>query len=251
MRKQTLRQYRFMVALALVLSLGSASPVAADTQQSHSSNYSVSDVQIGGNGSALKDCSTSYCARESLGDTVVGSGSSANYSAQFGTFTTDQPLLEVIVDGGPQDVGVLQPDTTATVNDTIKIRSYLSSGYTLYITGAAPSQGVHHLTTLTSGCPCSSQPGHEQFGINLAANTTPNIGSGPMQVPSGVFSFGTVNTNYGQSNKFQYVNGDAVANSVKSTGETDYTLSMILNISNVTPAGKYTGSFSAVVVPIF
>jgi hypothetical protein len=182
---------------------------------------------------------------------VVGNGSSANYSAKFGSFTTDVPLLEVVVAGGIQNVGVLQSTTTATVSDTIKVRSYLMQGYSIYITGASPTQGTHHLNTMVTGCPCTSQVGTEQFGINLAANTTPNVGAGPVEVPSAAFSFGTVLGNYNQSNHFKYIDGDSVADSLKSTGETDYTLSMILNISAATPAGHYAGNFSAVVVPTY
>lgn len=252
MRKQTLRQISFIAFLTLAISFGGVGRVTAGgAPQSTSSHYSVSEVQIGGNGSALKDCSGHYCAQEAVGSTVNGTASSANYSAQFGSFTNDKPLLEVIVVGGIQDVGVLQPTTTATVSDTIKIRSYLSNGYSLYVTGNSPGQGTHNLNTMAGGCPCTSQPGTEQFGINLSANTTPNIGAGPIQVPSGTFSFGSVHSGYDQSNHFKYSNGDNVAGSIKSTGETDYTLSMILNISPATPAGRYTGNFSAVVVPTY
>lgn len=253
MRKQTLRQYGFIAVLTLTLTFGWGGTVAAGSTQSNSSHYSVSEVQIGGNGSAQHVCSSggNYCASEAAGDTVVGDASSASYSAKFGSFTTTVPVLEMIVAGGIQNVGVLQPSTTATVSDTIKIRSYQSNGYSLYITGASPSQGRHNLNTMTAGCPCTSQPGQEQFGINLARNTSPNLGAAPVQVPSGTFSFGTVNAGYDQSDHFKYSNGDAVANSTKSTGETDYTLSMVLNISAATPAGQYTGNFSAVVVPTY
>jgi hypothetical protein len=240
-----------MVVLALVLSCGPARVVMAGAAQSSSTNYSVSEVQIGGNGSAQNDCSSSYCAQESVGDTVDGNASSASYSAQFGEETDNVPLLEEIVTGGNQSLGVLQAGTTATATETIKVRNYLSDGYTLYITGPPPSQGEHTLNTLYTSCPCTSQPGAEQFGINLAANTSPAIGANPVQVPSSTFSFGTVDTNYDQSNLFMYHNGDAVAGSSKSTGETDYTLSMIFNISNVTPGGQYTAQFSAVVVPTY
>jgi hypothetical protein len=249
MRNLTFRQYKFVVALAFVCSFGVVGTALADTPQSSSSNYSVSDVQIGGNGSALKDCSTSYCAQEELGDTVDGHASSANYSAQFGSDVSNTPLLEETVTGGTQDLGTLQPSSTSTATFSIKVRSYLSTGYSLYIDGAPPSQGEHTLKTMYTGCPCTSQPETEQFGINLAANTTPAIGSNAVQVPSGQFSFGSVTTNYSQSNLFMYHNGDEVAESSTSTGETDYTLSMIINVSNVTPGGQYSETFSSVVVP--
>jgi hypothetical protein len=215
----------------------------------------VTETQIGA-GSALKDCSTSYCAKISVGDTTVGRASSANYSAQFGSNTSDAPLLEVITIGGDQNMGVLDNTTTGTGVSTIKVRNYLSNGYVLQITGTPPSQGVHHLTALAT--PSTSHAGAEQFGINLANNTAPNIGADPIQVPSGTFSFGTTGCDsmvtecdYGTPDLFKYVDGDIVAHSTKSSGETDYTMSMIINVSNVTPGGHYSGTFSAVAVPVF
>jgi hypothetical protein len=240
-----------VVALALVLSFASGGEARAGTPQASSNNYSASEVQIGGNGNASNDCSGNYCAQESVGDTVVGGSGSSTYSAQFGSDTTNEPLLEVIVNGGNQNLGVLDPSTTATATFGVNVRSYLSDGYTVYITGSPPSQGSHTLTALNASCPCTSQTGAEQFGINLADNTSPNIGAIPVQVPSGSFSFGAATSDYNQADLFKYHDGDAIAGSDTSTGETDYTLSMILNISNVTPGGHYTGTFSAVVVPVY
>ncbi len=246
------RQYRLVVALALILTLGVSGTVFAD--QSSSSHYMVNETQFG-SGSSVHDCSTNYCAKTSAGDLVVGNSASANYSAQFGANTTDEPLLEIIVIGGNQDMGVLDNTHTGTATATIKVRNYLSDGYSLYMTGAAPSQGTHSLKAMAltgpSACPCTSQPGAEQFGINLADNTSPNIGADPLQVPSSAFSFGQVTDNYKQADLFAYSDGDAVAFSDKSTGETDYTLSMIINVSNVTPGGRYNGAYSAVVSAVF
>jgi len=251
MGNKKLRQYTFIALLALILPFGYVGSVHAGSSQSSSSHYSVSEVQIGGNGSAQNDCSTNFCAQESVGGTSVGSASSSSYSAQFGSDTADMPLLEVIVDGGTQDLGVLQPTTTATASFSVKIRSYLSNGYELYITGTPPRQGEHTLKTLDASCPCTSQPGTEQFGINLTANTTPNVGAEPVQVPSSSYGFGTAEANYDQPNLFKYHDGDEVGDSPMSTGETDYSVSMIMNISNVTPGGHYTSAFNAVVVPSY
>lgn len=240
------RQYVLVAALAVLFAIGLVGTASA--AQSSSPSYSVNETQFGA-GSSLNDCSASYCAKTSAGDTVAGSGSSATYSAQFGSNTSDAPLLEVITTGGVQNMGVLDTTVTGTATNIIKIRNYLSSGYVLQITGVAPNQGTHTLTTLTT--PTTSHQAAEQFGINLAVNTAPAVGTAPVQVPSGSFSFGTVASDYGTANLFKYVNGDIVAQSTSSTGETDYTMSMIINVSNVTPGGRYSGSFSAVAVPVF
>ncbi len=234
------------MALALVLTLGLSGTAAAVT--SSSTNYMVNETQFGIGGSQ-HDCSATYCAKTSAGDLVVGSGKSTTYSAQFGFNTTSDPMLEVLVVGGSQNMGVLNATTTGSLSAVIKVRNYLSQGYVLQMTGSGLSQGLHTLTNLAS--PTTSQQGAEQMGINFAANTTPSVGAAPVQVPSSAFSFGTVDAGYSGANLFKYVNGDIVGRSTKSSGETDYTMSMIVNVSNVTPGGQYTGSFSAVVTPIF
>ena len=240
------KMWRFLLGLAMLVTLGSVGHAVA--QQSTSTNYSVNEVQIGG-GSSLHDCSTNYCAKTSVGDTTVGSATSTNYAARFGFNTSNVPMLEVMTSAGTSDMGVLDVATTGTATASIKVRNYLSSGYIIQLTGPAPSQGIHTLTNLAT--PTSSHQGAEQFGVNLAANTAPAIGASPVQVPNSTFSFGTAASDYSTPDLFKYVNGDIIAQSLSSSGETDYTLSMIINISNVTPGGRYTGTFSAVVVPTY
>jgi len=220
----------------------------AYAQQSSSTNYMVNEVQMGA-GSSLEDCSTNYCARTSAGDLVAGSGSSTNYSAQFGFNTSDEPFLEVITQAGNHDLGVLDSSTTASTAAYVKVRSYQSQGYVIQITGSPPKNGAHALAAIPS--PSSAQPGAEQFGLNLVQNSNPAVGADPVQVPDGTFSFGSIMSNYSTSDLFMYQDGDIVAHSLSSSGETDYTLSMIFNISNITPGGQYKGSLSAVVTPVF
>ncbi len=234
--------------LAFVAPLGFSVPVAADPNQSSSTHYSVNEVQFGA-GSSDNTCSGNYCAQASVGDTGVGTACSANYCAQGGFMISTSPLLEVSVANETQNMGTITPTTTGSATMLVKVRSYLSSGYTLEIIGLTPSQGTHHLTALTS--PSTSQPGTEQFGVNLVANTMPSVGAAPLQVPSGSFSFGYVKDSYKNADQFMYQSGDDVAESDSSTGETDYTVSMVANVSNVTPGGYYVGAFQAEVVPVF
>lgn len=247
MQKQRIRQYLHSLALSALIVMAGVGTAAATTTSS-SAHYNVTETQFGA-GSALNDCSTQYCAKISVGDTTIGAAKSSNYSAEFGFNTSLSPYLEVSTTGGVSDAGYLTTTTTGTASNLIKVRTYLSSGYVMQITGNSPSQGSHQLQTITT--PSTSHQGAEQFGINLVANTAPAVGANPSQQPSSVFSFGSAASNYGTANLFQYINGDIVAQSASSSGETDYTMSMILNVSNVTPGGTYTGIMSAVVVPTF
>ncbi len=220
----------------------------ASAQTTNSTHYIISETQFG-TGSQLHNCSTNYCSRITIGDLNQGKASSTSYSAQFGAITSNEPLLEVIATSGVQNLGQLSTSTTATATQTIKIRNYLSNGYTLQITGSPPSQGIHALNNLTS--PTTSQPGTEQFGINLVANTTPSIGANPVQLPNSSFSFGFPDSAYSNVNQFKYIDGDIVAKSYTSSGQTQFTASMIFNVSNTTPGGNYNGEYTAVVTPIY
>lgn len=247
MQKQGLGYYLTYALLAvLVGSVISAGTVLATT--SSSSNYQVTETQFG-SGSTLESCSGQYCARASIGDLASGTSSNGVNTASFGAITESEPLLEVIVDEGESNLGILSTDKTATKTMIVRIRNYLSDGYMLQIVGNSPKYNGHTLKTPST--PTASQPGTEQFAINAAANTEPQIGAGPIQVPSDEFSFGVVNDNYRVPNLFKYTSGDVVARSDSESGRTDYTITMIVNVSGSTPAGHYSGDFSAVVIPVF
>lgn len=235
------------VMFALAVGIGLSYPAAAE--EASSAHYQLSETQFN-SGSTLNGCSTEYCARVNIGDSSIGnSKSDGESSATFGSVTPDRPSLDVIVEPGVSNLGTLSTEATGAKTLVVKIRSYLSDGYVLQIRGAPPKYGNH--TLKTSNTPVASIPGTEQFGINLTSNTTPNFGANPVQVPDETTSFGTVAANYNQPNKFMYINGDTVASSSRESGETDFTITMIVNVANNTPAGNYVGDYSAVVIPIY
>ena len=246
MRKQRLGRFILPMLLAVFLCVGGAGTAMAVT--SSSQNYQVTETQFNA-GSTVQSCSGQFCARTTIGEAVTGSAGAGDKTAKFGTITNSDPLLEVIVEAGPSNLGVLTTETTATKLTTVRIRNYLSGGYILQIVGDPPKYNGHALET--SSTPVASTKGKEQFGINVAKNTTPNVGLDPVQVPSDETSFGIVSPNYRTANMFMFVSGDVVARSLTESGRTDYTISMIVNISSGTPAGHYSGDFSAVVIPVY
>jgi len=246
MQKQRLWRVILPVLLAVLVPLVIGGTAFAVT--SSSSNYKVTETQFT-SGTASKSCSGSYCAKVSIGDTAVGSATGTANSAKFGTITNSDPLLEVIVVAGQSNLGTLTAETTATKTTTVKVRNYLSGGYVLQIIGDPPKYNGHPLDT--SNTPVQSVPGTEQFGINAAENTNPAVGANLVQIPDDKTSFGIVYDDYKTPNLFMFQSGDNIAHSTRSSGETDYTISMIVNISNGTPAGRYTGDFSAVVIPVY
>jgi hypothetical protein len=248
MRRKELRRYaKVVLFFAAVLSCGAT---VAHAETSSSSHYKVTDTDFNAI-SNTKACSSQYCAKVSLGDASSDTATSPASTAQFGTIaTTDSdPLLEVIVDPGVSNLGTLSTETTAYKTMMVRVRTYLSDGYVLQVVGSAPKYGNHSLSTLAT--PTSPAAGTEQFGINAIANTTPAVGADPLLVPSNQSSLSSVTDDYKMQNKFKYVSGDEVARNNAASGRTDYTVSMIVNISNATPAGHYSGDFSAVVTPLY
>lgn len=218
-------------------------------QTSKSNSFQVTETQFS-SGATLQSCSSQFCAKATIGDMASGGKSaSPNSSAQFGSETDSEPMLEVIVDSGASDLGELTTEKTATKTMIVRIRNHLSGGYMLQIVGDPPKYNGHTLETPST--PTASTPGTEQFAINAVKNTNPNVGADLVQVPSDQTSFGEVEEAYSVPNVFKYRSGEVVARSQTESGRTDYTISMIINVSNSTPAGHYTGDYSAVVIPVF
>ncbi len=242
-------RYGLCVLVTSGLALGALVSVSyAQEAPTSSSNFQISEPQFGVN-TENETCSGAYCARATIGSLDAGADEPQR-STEFSTIPQDsEPLLEVIVDPGESHLGLLSTTKLSRKTMIVKVRTYMSDGYTLHIYGEAPKYGDHSLNTMNT--PASSSPGTEQFGINVIRNNSLGFGADPVQVPSDLMSFGEVAADYGVSDVFKYINGDVVASSVVETGRTDYTVSMIINISNATPAGHYSGDYSAVVVPRF
>ncbi len=193
-----------------------------------------------GSGGQLNACSTSYCSKQAAGEIAAGNTASNAFKAQAGFNTDRSPYIAFSVAGTSTDLGTLSTLATAHTTATFAVKTYLASGYVVMLASDPPTNnGGHQLNPLTSAT--TSSIGNEQFGVNLVANTSPaTFGNPPVQVPDNTFSFGTVASGYGTTNNYKYNKGDTIASSTTSSGETDYTMSFIYNIGNVTPDGLYT-----------
>jgi len=228
---------------AVCLSLCGLAGTAMATTPS-SSHYQITETQF--SAGSLQSCSVQYCAQASIGDTASTPVAGA---AVFGSTANTEPVLEMIVEAGASNLGILKTETTATKTTTVHIRSYLSNGYVLQVVGDPPKFNGHTLDTPTT--PTLAETGIEQFGINAAANTIPSVGADAVQVPADQAVFGTVSPDYSTPNFFKYISGDVIAHNLTASGQTNYTISMIVNISSATPAGHYSGDFAAIVIPLY
>jgi hypothetical protein len=230
------------ITLVFICSLS----VSADTTRS--THYTVNGAQFD-SGATAHSCSSTYCSQQSLGDTGAGSASSQNYGLSFESDPKRTALIEVETVSGLQNLGNLDVTSTSATESLLKIKDYSTAGYFVQLSGPPPGQGTHEIDPLTS--PTSSHKGAEQFGINLVANTDPVIGSAPIQSSTNQANYGLPTDNYNTPNLFMYQNGDTIAENRAGNGETDYTISMIINVSNGTPIGHYQGIFSAIVIPLY
>lgn len=232
-----------LAAGGLLVAFGLSGTVLA--QAATSPSYRIDESTLGPGGS-IQSNSANYQEAGSVGDLGVNSSASANYTAVAGYNTTNEPRLAVIVNNSSVSFGQLSSATTTTASATFSVLNYTAHGYSVYTGGASPGTGSHNLTGLSAGG--TSTVGTEQYGINLKLNTSPAIGAEAVQVPGGTFSYGKASTGYDTVNTFRYNNGERIAQSDKSSGETDYTISYMVNISTFTPAGTYTGKQNLVVV---
>lgn len=243
MWKQTLKSFGQVCAIVgSICAPGFFVAVVSAAPTYTSPSYGVDEVFMGAGG--VNDASSaSYRARASLGDTAVGNSSSTNFQANSGFVTSPDPYIELIASSGNIDLGFLSTSTTATTTATFSVRTYLASGYNVVIGSDAPkvtgTPGTHTLFT-NSTQTAAYAPGTEQFGMNLVANTAPTtFGADPVQLPDASYSYGQVDAAYATPNQYKFVKNDRIAYSDKSSGLTNYTISYIFNISDLTPAGEY------------
>lgn len=211
--------------------------IAIHAELQSSTNYLIDNATIGSGG--VNDInSANYSGRVSAGELTVGNTTGTNYQAYAGFQTTSGPYLELIVNNAPIDIGALSVSAAKTTTATFSVKSYLTHGYTVVASGLPTSEAGATINPMAVAA--ASSVGTEQFGINLVANTSPaTFGANPNQIPDSTFSFGQVATGYNTTNVYKYNQGDIIAYSNSSTGETEFTIAYLYNIATTTPAGTY------------
>lgn len=208
-----------------------------------SPSYRFDESNIG-TGSINDSSSSSYQIESATGALGIGNSSSSSYQVEAGTKTTPDPTLTFAITSSSANFGIFSPSAASTATASFSVINYTSFGYIVQIEGAAPTNGNHTLPGMaTTGV---SQPGIEQFGINLVANTSPiSFGS---NLDNGQFGFGQVAGDYSTPNEFRYVNGETIALAPKTSGKTIYTISYVVNVASLTPGGTYTSGQTLIVV---
>jgi hypothetical protein len=209
-------------------------PVLADSLKS--TNYQFVEQSLGASG-AVGSQSPNYQSDSAAGILGLGNSASTNIQVNAGNVTTGDPALTFVVSASNVNFGQFSAATASTATATFEVLDYTSYGYIVQIIGSPPSKGSHTITAMATAGP--SQPGIEQFGINVVANTSPvSLGANP---DNGQFGYGQAASNYNSANNYRYVSGDTIARGPKSSGQTIYTISYIINVNALTPGGDYIG----------
>lgn len=227
---------RMVWPVLLVAGLGFAwfSMPMATAVISSSPNYQLEEDSIGTSG-LLDSQSSNFRISEATGDLGIGRSSSSNFQVEAGSKTTADPSLSFSVDASGTDFGIFSPSSTSATTLTFTVKNYTTYGYIVQIYGDPPTYDSHTITPM--GTTGTAQPGIEQFGINLVANTSPTtIGA---DIDNGDFGEGTVEADYATANNYRYVSGDTIASASGDSGETTYTVTFIANVSPLTPGGQY------------
>ena len=132
------------------------------------------------------------------------------------------------------DMGQLSTTKTLTAQSQMAVGTNASGGFAITAYGGPMAAGTSVISS--PKIPTESEPGTNQFGINLVANNSPDIGADP----EGIFANALAAPGYDQPNHYKYVSGDVIAYSPNVSLMRKFTVSYIVNSSPSLRAGVYT-----------
>jgi hypothetical protein len=198
-----------------------------------------------GTGGAQSAGSTGYNIDSNLTTQTGGNGQSASFQEKTSfSGIANEPTVGFSVQSVDLNFGQLSASSTAYSSHIFSAYTNSNFGYTIKVYGQSLHSGEFSIAPIGAGSQISS-PGTEQFGINLASNAVPLVG----QDPEGGIGFAM--PNYNQADKFAFSDGAVIAKAASFTYQTDYTVSVIVNIAKSTPAGLYGTTLTYEFIPVF
>lgn len=195
---------------------------------------------------------TSHASNDASGPLIDYGSVTATTTPEIDLITQVPPILIFCVahqindddcadlEGYFENFGELRSNQTYSTSSQIQARTNAFFGYSIAVTGTTVTSGIRSIPALTT--PTESFVGVGQFGINLADNTSPDIGASP----TGPGTNGVVAPAYSTPNRFLFNNGDVVASSNGVTRNRKYTASYILNVPAGQPPGVYSTTLTYV-----
>lgn len=222
----------------LILFLGFYSAPFLTKAEMESSNYKITSDVIGSFGT--KDSSTSFELGDTGGEVGTGDSSSASFNlgAGFWQAVGDDAILIFNVTSNLADLGVLSNSTVRYGTAAFNVATTAQGGYVVEFTGNPLSFESNTINPLSS--PGTSNPGTEQFGFNMVANSSPAIGLDPYG------GYGQVSSDYNTANSFKFASGDRIAECSRPSSQTNFTMSFIANIQNSSESGQYSSDLNIV-----
>lgn len=132
------------------------------------------------------------------------------------------------------DMGDLDEKSTLSTQSQMAAGTNATAGFVITANGDLPAAGTATIAGLTA--PTLSQTGIDQFGINLVANTYPEVGVNP----EGTWANAEPTSGYDIPDLYKFVSGDVVASSTSVSLMKKFTVSYILNANKDLRAGVYT-----------
>ncbi len=141
-------------------------------------------------------------------------------------------------------MGELAPSRTATATSQFAAYTNDGSGYAVAMTGVTMTSGNNVIPPLAS--PQPSLRGVSQFGMNLRANSNPNVGLDPIGAGTGKAQAG-----YNIPNQFKFVPGDTIVISSLPTQSNIFTASYMVNVSAAQNPGVYSSTITYIATAQF
>jgi len=140
--------------------------------------------------------------------------------------------------------GNFSSKATSSAQTQMVTATNADTGYNMYVYGTTITSGNNTINSMTLSD--VSRPGISQFGLNLVANQTPQVGADP--TGPGVAA---PTSPYDQANLFKFLSGDIVAGASQPTDYKKFTASYIVNIPSGQPVGVYVTSLTYVCLANF
>lgn len=147
-------------------------------------------------------------------------------------------------EGSVIDLGDLTTSRAGSGESQMMASTNAELGLAIAMYGTTMTSGNNVVNPLT--VPTVSAPGNSQFGLNLRANSNPNIGENPSG--NGIAN---PTPNYNIPNRYTFNNGDIVATSPDVTDTRKFTSSYIVNVSPGQPPGVYTATLTYICTATF
>lgn len=141
--------------------------------------------------------------------------------------------------GNYVNVGEMGPTYTSSGQTQLVAGTNAQAGYGIAMVGGTMTSGNNEIPVITPGG--QSVAGISQFGINLRANTSPQVGENPTGPGAGMPTVG-----YNQPDHYRYNSGDTIARSTVPDDYRKYTVSYVINVGVNQPPGVYATTFTYV-----